>query len=87
MAMTSQDPRCRRAFLRPGLWLTAVAVAAVVLAGCNFGPSTIPRDRLDYADAVSTSTKRQNGSPVLVIWPRRSQPGPPELCSDGVSPT
>lgn len=42
-----------------GLAVWSVAVLAAVLTGCNFGPSTIPRDRFDYADAVSTSTKRQ----------------------------
>jgi hypothetical protein len=40
--------------------ITIGAVAILLLAGCaSIGPGTIPRDRFDYASAISTSWKKQ----------------------------
>ncbi|MGD8502707.1 MAG: hypothetical protein PVH49_03790, partial [Syntrophobacterales bacterium] len=40
--------------------ITIGAVAILLLAGCaSIGPRTIPRDRFDYASAISTSWKKQ----------------------------
>jgi hypothetical protein len=50
--------RCRRA---GRLLRSAPAVMlAILLAGCqSFGPATVPRDRVRYADAVTASTREQ----------------------------
>jgi len=44
----------------PGARLACVAITALWLAGCaTIGPGTIPRDRFDYAAAISDSWKSQ----------------------------
>ncbi|HKE94422.1 MAG TPA: hypothetical protein VKB34_08975 [Povalibacter sp.] len=43
------------------LYLLPVVALAGALAGCaSIGPVTVPRDRLDYSEAITESWKRQN---------------------------